>query len=226
MTAADQFAEFGASFRLGAQVNRALPNRDLVRANPEPLGAQLKQYPARFRGRVSQRIGAPLDAGTAAGAPLIDRERSIAHDHVDLVERQIQFFGDDLGDGNVHALPHVHLAEESRHPAALVDLEISIELPRREGAPQGPLLRRHSPTRRRGHQRNDQAPPPFNTSRRFTFVSFQPIAQLRSRESAAAARLTARRIAEWEPQRHFSPVNAWRMASSLGSGSRSSSAAA
>ncbi len=77
----------------------------------QPLRAALDQQAPCFGRRIAQRDAAELNPGAAGGAALIARERRVAHDDFDAFERDVEFFGDHLRDGDIDTLAHVHLAE-------------------------------------------------------------------------------------------------------------------
>src|SRR2546421_653353 len=72
----------------------------------------LDEHAARLGGRASQQPRAIGHAGAARSATLVAGAGGIAHHHFDLVEADIELFGDDLRHGDIEALAHVHLAEE------------------------------------------------------------------------------------------------------------------
>jgi hypothetical protein len=113
--------------------HHAVLDDELVRGKTDPLRGHLDQHAARFGGRVPERDAAQLDAGAAGRAALVARGRGIAHLHAHLLERDVELLGDDLRDGDVHALAHVHLAEIGGHAAVGKDGDPGVELVRCQG---------------------------------------------------------------------------------------------
>ena len=60
---------------------------------------------------------AARDAVAARGGPLVGRERGVALDHRDALERDVELLADDLPHGDAPARPDVHLADEDGHRA-------------------------------------------------------------------------------------------------------------
>ena len=52
----------------------------------------------------------------------------VAHDDVDGLERNVEFFGHHLADSDMQAMAHVHLAEEGRHAAVSIDGDVGGKL--------------------------------------------------------------------------------------------------
>ena len=106
--AADQFA-IGHALR--ARHHHAVLYLELRRRHTEFLRRALHQHAACFRRGIAQRDTAALEPGAAGRAALIAGQRRVAHDDVDALEREIEFFGHHLLHGDIDALAHVHLAE-------------------------------------------------------------------------------------------------------------------
>ena len=160
---------------------------------------------------------------------------SVAHHHADAIDGHIQLIGDDLRDGGVDALPHVHLAEEGGDPPCRVDGDPGVELFRRDvahgGSDRAGLLRLgFGKTQQRctagGHQQQTRALQelaPIQRVRRGAHAC-PVVAAPAVLRICAAARSTARRMAMCMPQRHFRPASSWRIWSFVGAELRSSSA--
>lgn len=65
-----------------------------------------------FGGGLAQRHGADLDAGAGDGRPLVRCATGVAEDHLDLLERDVQLFGDDLRQCRADAGTKVDVAAE------------------------------------------------------------------------------------------------------------------
>src|SRR5207247_6618177 len=112
MLPADHIAVADSLLPVAGYRDDAVLNGELVDRHRELLGGALKENASRFRRRVAQRRAAALDAGRSRPAALVARERGVAHDDGDAIERHVELLGDDLADRDIDALPHVHLAEE------------------------------------------------------------------------------------------------------------------
>ena len=88
----------------------------------------LDQDAARFGRGHAHLLAAELDAGGAGGAALVHAGGGVAHDHLDGLERHVEFFRHHLPDGDEQALAHVHLAEEGGDGAVGIDRDIGGEL--------------------------------------------------------------------------------------------------
>jgi len=98
--------------------------------------SELTRCQARFTDSLAKgasaaalRNGMPplLDSGAAAGAALVHRPGGVAHYNADPLERDVEFFGDDLGDRDIHTLAHVHLAEIGDDIAVRLDAEPAVQ---------------------------------------------------------------------------------------------------
>lgn len=65
-----------------------------------------------FGGGLAQRHGADLDAGAGDGRPLVRCATGVAEDHLDLLERDVQLFGDNLRQCRADAGTKVDVAAE------------------------------------------------------------------------------------------------------------------
>jgi hypothetical protein len=90
----------------------------------------LKRFPAERGVLRPLRAAEPRRSETraAGGAALVARGRGIAHQHLDLVESDIELLGHDLRDRDVEPLAHVHLAEEGVHPTVGQHRDPRVEL--------------------------------------------------------------------------------------------------
>ena len=137
------------------------------------------------------------------------------------IDRDIEFLGDHLGDADVGALPHVELAEIGVDRAVGVDAEIGREF---RGVERGALVERDG---RGARGQNDARQGDGDDERARCGDDSAAIGlngHLFAPSQAVAARLTARRIATWVPQRHLRPDKASRICASLGFGFFSSRA--
>ena len=202
-------------------VDDAVRHCQLIGGKSQLVCRHVDQYASRFRGGDTHLPAALLDAGRAGGAALVYGDRRVAHEHLDRLERHVELFGDHLADGNEHALAHVHLAEVGRHGAIGVDRDVGRQLIRRQrrlGRDRHSVVGRADGLERdRGADRDHECAAGSQQSAARKGCGFfvsghdglpQPI--------AAAARLTARRMAMCVPQRHFSPVSASRISASVG----------
>ncbi len=118
----------------------------------------MDQQPARFGRRAAQGAGAGLNSRAAGGSALVAGERRIAHDDVDLVDGDVELVGDDLRDGDVERLAHVHLAEEGGDAAVRQDRHPGIELGRDERRFAGGGLRKALPDAGGSGRGHDERP--------------------------------------------------------------------
>src|SRR5438067_1369688 len=112
-------------------------------------------HAARLGRRTSQQPRAIGYAGAARSAALVARAAGVAHDDIDLVEADVQLFGDDLRHRDVEPLPHVHLAEERLNAAVWQHGDPRVELTRHERRLARGL--RHDFAHRRGERDNERA---------------------------------------------------------------------
>ena len=156
--AADQL---GVTDALGGIVERgdhAIADAQPFRGQTELCGGHAEQDAARLGRGVAQRLGAGLDAQGTRRTALVQRGRGVARDHADLVDRDVEFIGHDLGDGDFQALAQVDLAVEGADAAIARDRDPRIELlrhQRRSGRGASLRQRRSTDPRHRGanHQR-------------------------------------------------------------------------
>ncbi len=175
--------------------------------------SELTRCQARFTDSLAKgasaaalRNGMPplLDSGAAAGAALVHRPGGVAHHNADPLERDVEFFGDDLGDRDIHTLAHVHLAEIGDDIAVRLDAEPAVQPIRAQRRlHRGTGLRAKPPGMPIEMTR---APVPLKRLQRSTENwAIENWVILASPYAAWAARLTARRMAICVPQRHLSP---------------------
>ena len=126
--AANEFAVADFLLRVGGGRHDSVNDRQLIRRNFQLLRGALDEQATRFCGGVAQCDPAELDAGRSRCAALIARELRIAHHDLDALEGDVEFFGNYLADGDVHALAHVHLAEVGGHVAVGKYCDPRIEL--------------------------------------------------------------------------------------------------
>ena len=207
--AADQLAV--GNFPSVLRKNDSLFNPQLLGWHTEALRTAFQQKAPRFRRGAAQQSPAIRYASAARGATLVARGAGVAHQHVHLVAGDIELVGHDLRDRDLEALPHVHLAEEGLHAAVGQHRHPGIELGRHQRRLARGDLRRRLGERWRG-ERNDQRS-----------GGLQEFAASQSRHDVllamlVCARLMARRMATWVPQRHLSPARASRSCASLAFG--------
>ena len=221
---ADQLGVGRFLARIALGMHHAVGDGERVGRQGEPRRRHLHEHAARLGGRHAHLLAAHLDAGRARGAALVHAGGGIAHDHGDGLERHVELFRHHLADGDEQALAHVHLAEEGGNGAVGIDGDVGGELigrERRLGA-----LRECFADAEHGIERDRRADGDHQRAAGFeqrtpgdggellgVFVSGhcrlpQPI--------IAAARLTARRMPMWVPQRHLRPVSASRICASVG----------
>ena len=204
-----------------AGAHHAVIDGELVGRHGQQARRHLDQHAARFRRRHAHLLAAELDAGGAGGAALVHRRAGVAHDHLDVSERNVELFRHDLADGDVQPVAHVHLAEIGRHAAVGIDRDVGRQLigrQRRLGALRVGLLDRQHGLQRDGRADRDHqraAPEQHRAAgerrRLFEFCHDalpQPI--------ISAARLTALRMLMCVPQRHLRPESASLISASLG----------
>ena len=182
-------------------------------------GLNFNQDAAGFCRGIAQRLGAGLDAQRARCPALVQAGGGVAHDDVDLVEAEIEFFGHDLRDRDFQPLPEVDLAEIRRRAAVGMDRNPGIQLLGREsrfaggdrlrpGCSGGPRDGGPDDQRTGGQEK-------FAAVRRRggEMVHVPAFHAIR-----ACTRLIARRIATCAPQRHLRPASASRICASLAAG--------
>jgi hypothetical protein len=118
--------------RLAGALHHAVLDGQRLGRDAEPLGRHRDQQAARLGGGVADRHGAFLEPGRAAAAALVDGERGVAHDDSDAIDVDVHLVGDDLGDGGVERLAHVHLAEEHANAAVGMDRDEGVERGRQQ----------------------------------------------------------------------------------------------
>ena len=154
--------------------------------------------------------------------PWLTVERGVAHHDTDPFDRHIELLGDDLGDRDIDALAHVHLAEIGDDTAVGIDGELAVELVGRERR-----LDRARPAVGGGEtagnaERDDERAGAFEE----VAAVDRELGHRSLPYAACAARLTARRIAICVPQRHLRPESPSRICCSDGCGVSRSNAAA
>ncbi len=170
------------------------------------------QEAARGRGSQAEGDGGDLDRLARDGRALVRHAPGMAEHHRHLVERDVEFFRDDLPQGRADAGAKVDMAVEGGDGPVLghgdEDLRVGSVRPvvlqdqeRAGGQQQGGFVE----LRQGGRRRHAAAPASGGLS-------------------WPAARRTARRISTWVPQRHRLYRSASRISGSVGAGLRSSSA--
>ena len=223
ITAADQLGIGGALARVVLGMHHAVADGERVGDEAELGRRHLDEHAARFRGGHAHLHAAPLDAGRARGAALVHAGGGIAHDDLDRLEWHVEFFRHHLADGDEQPLPHVHLAEERGHRAVGVHGDEGGELIRHErrlGALRQGLAGGKRGVERdcradRDHQRAacfEQRAAGDGELRRVVHLGHDRLPQ----PIVAAARLTARRMLMWVPQRHLRPASASLICASVG----------
>ncbi len=132
--APDQLA-IAHPFAAGA--DDAIDNPEVLRLGVQAFGRLLEQRSPGGRRGVTQLHAADLDRQAAPGGALVGRERSVALDELDPVERHVEFVRDDLRQCSCDAGPEIDFAAIDRHHAAGIDREKRVDLGDREGL--GPL---------------------------------------------------------------------------------------
>ena len=217
----------GVSFGL----HDAVAHRKRIGRNAELLGRHLDQHAPRLGGRHAHLLAAELDPRRAGGAALVHAGRSVAHDHGDGLERHIELLRHHLSDGDEQPLPHVHLSEERRHAAVSIDGDIRGQLIRGERGlcslcdRIADLEHGRKPDRHADRDDERSAGLKHGAAREMRGF-FDPAHGLLPQPIISTARLTARRMPIWVPQRHLRPVSASLISASLGFFFRSRNAAA
>src|SRR5262245_46761479 len=112
MLAADQLAVAHFLRRVVDGRYDAARDGQTFRRDAQSLRGTLDEDAPSLRRSIAQRARAVGHAEAAGRAALVARVRSIAHQDVDPFDADIELLGDDLGDRDIEALAHVHLAEE------------------------------------------------------------------------------------------------------------------
>ncbi len=214
--------ELGVAHLLGGIAHRmdnTVGDRQLIGRHVELVGRHGDQHAPRFGCGHAHLPAALLQTGRAGRAALIDAGCGVAHEHLDGLERHIELFGDDLPDGGEQSLSHIHLAEIGGNGAVAVDGDVRRQLVGRQRRLGGDRHRVVGRVRERGRRadRDDERTAGLENGaarkdRGFVLSGHGALPQ----PIIAAARLTARKIAIWVPQRHFSPVKASRISASVG----------
>ena len=125
---ADQFGVGRLLRRIGLGMHDAVGDDERIGGKAELLRRHLDQHAARLRRRGAHLHAAALDAGRARGTALVHAGAGVGHEHGDGLERHVELFRHHLGDGDIEALAHVHLAEEGGHRAVGIDRDVGGEL--------------------------------------------------------------------------------------------------
>ncbi len=204
------------------RVHDAVRDGELVGCNAELRRRHLDQHAARFRGGDAHLLAAILDAGRARGAALVDACSRVGEVDLDGPERHVELFRHDLADRGREAVAHVHLAEIGDDAAVGLHRDVGRELVRHE--------RRLDVLRERGLVVEQRLEADAGTDRYDERAAGLEQGAARERGGlvhlghdrlpqpaiAAAARLTARRMPMWVPQRHLRPSSACRISASVG----------
>ena len=94
------------------------------------------RLPPGGRGLADLRPGI-ADRPAAIGWPLIDRFRGCAHDDVEPIKREIEFFGGNLRQRGFRSGSHIHLTGEQRGGVVRMDRNPGIEPAASGGTPSG-----------------------------------------------------------------------------------------
>ena len=218
---ADQLGVARLLGRVAFGVHDAVGDGELVGGKAKLLRRHLHEHPARLGRRGAHLHTAALDAGRAGGAALVHAGAGVGHVHLHPLERHVELFGHHLADRDVESLAHVHLAEEGGDRAVAVDGDVGGELvrhQRRAGAlREGRVDREHGVEADRHADRHDHGAGALE--HRAAGERGEPVHLRHDRlpqPIIVAARLTARRMFMWVPQRHLSPSSACLICASVG----------
>ena len=125
--AADQFADRDAvAAGLGPHLAAC---QDQFGCGPlQPFGAESHELLAGRRRGLPNADAALCQARTAAGSALVGRQQRVALDEVDLLDRQSEFLGGHLADGDAQSGSEVHFAGEDRGGSIGMNGEEAIDL--------------------------------------------------------------------------------------------------
>ncbi len=202
--------------------DHAVGDRELIARHTEALGGEIEQDRPHLRARHAQRGAAVLDRLAAGGLAFVRRLAGIAGDHLDACEREVEFLGRDLRQRGQDALPELDLAGEDRGAAVRADADPAIKPA--VGLQAAGETRRFLPARdtwiegegnHDGAEARRELPPVKTGSVHGQVLPF-----------AWAARMTARTMRLWVPQRQRLAASAERTSCSLGLGLRSSNSLA
>src|SRR5436190_595532 len=188
--AADQLAVTDP-FVTGA--DHAVGDLEVLFLGVEALGRLLEQRGLRGRRGVAQLHAADLNRQAAPGGALIGRERSVALDELDPVERHVELVGNDLRQRGRDTGAEIDLAAIERHLAAGIDREEGIDLGERERF--GPLSQRLADVAGEGKADDERAAAHEHVASRSVYGHD-------SLPHAPAARMTALTMRACVPQRH------------------------
>ncbi|MNF77301.1 hypothetical protein D3C84_594420 [compost metagenome] len=203
----------------------ALLHSQLAHFHAEALCRLPQQEAPRLGGGIAQGNGGDLEGGAGDGGALVGCPFGIAEHHADLIHAQVQLLGDYLRQGGADAGAEVHMAIEGIDLAVVAaDGDEERQL---AGLLHGLLALGHGPGWRLDFIDDEQ-----DTGLGQQLVTggkLQGLVHGRApgrQASRPAARITARRISTWVPQRQRLPDSSLRICSSLGCGLRSSRALA
>ncbi len=113
--------------RIGAQANGAVGRLDLAGWHLELRGAEAQQLPPRGGGGATDLHAARLDPLAAAGRALVGRQRGVAGDDVDRLDRHCELLGRHLAQGRRQALAEIDLAAEQGNAPIPADRDEAVD---------------------------------------------------------------------------------------------------
>ena len=221
--------DFGISDAASRRLRCGRRARRRLRAARRAFSRLRRERLARSGRSLPDLHAAVLDREAAESRSLVGRQRRVALDDRDPLERHRQFFGGDLRHRRVDAGAEVHLARKHRHLAVGVDGEKAVDLVGGDGLA-GKLLgifhgrRAGTCGKRAGKRESDH-----KRARGLEEVAARQgvvASMIVSSRGLRSARLIARTIRTCVPQRHRLFCSASRICASVGFGLASSSALA
>ena len=201
--------KLGIGDLLAAAGNDAVGDGELRGRHAELFCRGVEECRACRRRGLAQLHAADLNGQAAPGLALVGREQGVALDHVDAVHRHVELVGDDLLQRRIDAGAQLDLAGIDRHLAAVVDRQEGIDLGEDDRLGAG---LRHGSLKSAGKREADDQR--AGTDERVAAGNLHIHGRLPY--AAADARLTARTMRAWVPQRHRLLASAVLMSASLG----------
>ena len=188
-------------------------DRELVRLDAELRRREIEQRTSRHRRGVANLHAADLDREAAECRPLIRRQRRVALDDLNPVERHVELVGHDLRQRGAHAGAEIDLAGIDGHHAGGIDGEKGIDRSERHRLGRGGRLRERRARPSEEGEADDERTAALEqvAARSDEIFAHGYLACARP-----AARWTALTTRAWLPQRHRLPVSAFLMSASLG----------
>ena len=119
-----------AGLRICPVEHRATFRRKILHRDFELLRGHLDQDPPRLRACGPQRGAKRAGTERTKRPPVPRTEIRVPHDHVDVIDTDVHFVGEHLGQGRDDPLSHLDLAGITCHAAVLTDSQVCIEIRR------------------------------------------------------------------------------------------------